>query len=101
MTAQDEAKQLDSVTDRVTEQESMDASKAKDAMASLTSSAEFDARSKKLAKIEVSKEDIAVIVEELEVTDDKAEQALKTVIARGLAEGQTALGEALGMLITS
>lgn len=105
MTAKDEAKQLDSVTDRVTEQESLDASKATAAMASLVTSADGGANAtdtKTMASIKVSKEDVKLIVEELEIDDSNAEKAIKEVIMEGIvAEGQSAVGEALRRLVVS
>uniref|UniRef100_A0A7S3Q071 Nascent polypeptide-associated complex subunit alpha-like UBA domain-containing protein n=1 Tax=Chaetoceros debilis TaxID=122233 RepID=A0A7S3Q071_9STRA len=123
MTAQDEAKQLDSVTDRVTEEEStMDASAAKSKVLSLSSdvhtgkfmdsAAEEKSKSAKkaLAAIEVSKEDIDVLVEELEISEDVADKALREVlfegggiVTDGAGEGASPspLGEALRRLIRS
>eukprot|EP01083_Nonionella_stella_P013390 37715_1 len=122
MTAQDEAKQLDSVTDRVTEEEStMDASAAKSKVLSLSSdvhtytgmdsAAEEKSKSAKkaLAAIEVSKEDIDVLVEELEISEDVADKALREVLfegagsgsGSGVSEGGSPLGEALRRLIRS
>ncbi len=102
MTAKDEAKQLDSVTDRVQENETLDSSKAKSAMAALTSSSsDAIAEQKKLAKIKISKEDVDLIVDELEITEDVASKTLREVIAQGIEEGKTPLGEALRKLITT
>ncbi len=102
MTADDEAKQLDSVTDRVQENETLDSSKAKTAMAALSStSSDAIAEQKKLAKIKISKEDVELIMSEMEVTEDIASRALREVISRGVEEGKTPLGEALRKLITS
>uniref|UniRef100_A0A7S3PZN2 Nascent polypeptide-associated complex subunit alpha-like UBA domain-containing protein n=1 Tax=Chaetoceros debilis TaxID=122233 RepID=A0A7S3PZN2_9STRA len=126
MTAQDEAKQLDSVTDRVTEEEStMDASAAKSKVLSLSSdvhtgmdsAAEEKSKSAKkaLAAIEVSKEDIDVLVEELEISEDVADKALREVLfegggivtvtdggeGAGASPSPSPLGEALRRLIRS
>mmetsp|Transcript_19819 Transcript_19819/g.24440 ORF Transcript_19819/g.24440 Transcript_19819/m.24440 type:complete len:105 (-) Transcript_19819:15-329(-) len=104
MTAIDEAKQLDSVTDRVQENETLDSSKAKSAMAALTSNSTDDgaAHLKKLAKIKVSEEDVAIIVDELEESDETATRALREVIFEGIAEkGGSPLGEALRRLLVA
>lgn len=103
MAAKDEAKQLDSVTDRVQENETMDSSKAKSAMAALTSgSSSGISDHKKLAKIKVSKEDVDIIVNELEVGDDVAERTLREVIFEGVVEeGKSPLGEALRRLLVA
>ena len=101
MTSNDEAKQLDSVTDLVQGKE-LDENRTRDAMSALSSSAALSSSSDtQLASIEVSKEDVAFIVHELEVTDERAEITLKQVIMEGLPEGQTALTTALMRLITS
>ncbi len=98
----DEAKQLDSVTDRVTEQESLDASKATAAMASLASRSGEGSDADAMVAIQVSKEDVELIVNELEVEDSVAERAIKEVISEGLVtEGKSAVGEALRRLVVS
>mmetsp|Transcript_14789 Transcript_14789/g.21132 ORF Transcript_14789/g.21132 Transcript_14789/m.21132 type:complete len:119 (+) Transcript_14789:139-495(+) len=91
MTAgKDEAKQLDSVTDRVQEREIMDEGKAKNAMSAI--SVETKATSSKSnsnSKVIVSKDDVAVIVEELECTEDVAMRALREAISeRGGMDGK-------------
>ena len=103
MTADDEAKQLDSVTDRVQEHETLDSSKAKSAMAALTSSSSAGmSDQKKLAKIKISKEDVDVIVNELEVSEDIADRVLREVISEGVVgEGGSPLGEALRRLLVA
>lgn len=102
MTAADEAKQLDSVTDRVMDQESMSASKATEAMSALASKRNKDDQDVLLDSIQVSKEDVDLIVAELEVTDEMATKALKEVMSQGLVnEGQSAVGEALRKLIVT
>mmetsp|Transcript_5037 Transcript_5037/g.9569 ORF Transcript_5037/g.9569 Transcript_5037/m.9569 type:complete len:109 (+) Transcript_5037:231-557(+) len=102
MTAADEAKQLDSVTDRVMDQESMSASKATEAMSALASKRNKDDQDVLLDSIQVSKEDVDLIVAELEVTDEMATKALKEVMSQGLvSEGQSAVGEALRKLIVT
>ena len=85
--AEKEAKQLDSVTDRVQETE-LDANKAQQAMSALSTTKQEDADGKAtaLAAITVSKDDVALIVSELEVSDDVAERALREV---ALAAGVT------------
>mmetsp|Transcript_17368 Transcript_17368/g.16838 ORF Transcript_17368/g.16838 Transcript_17368/m.16838 type:complete len:98 (+) Transcript_17368:136-429(+) len=82
MTAAEEAKQLDSVTDIVQEKE-MDESKAKDAMSALSTTVPSMLSDEKNAKIAVSKEDVDVIVSELEVTEETAIKALREVAANG------------------
>ena len=104
MTAKDEAKQLDSVTDRVTEQESsLDASKATAAMANLASDAgDGNGDDAKIEKIQVSQEDVELIVNELEVEESIAERTLQEVVYEGLVtDGKTAVGEALRRLVVS
>lgn len=103
MTAKDEAKQLDSVTDRFQENETLDSSKAKSAMAVLISnSASGLPDHKMLAKIQISKEDVDVIVNELEVSEDVADRTLREVIFEGaVKEGKSPLGEALRRLLNS
>jgi hypothetical protein len=101
MTANEEAKQLDSVTDLVQGKE-LDEHRTRDAMSALSSSAAMSISSDILfSSIEVSKRDIAFIVSELEVTDETAERTLKQVIMDGVPEGETALSSALMRLITS
>lgn len=73
--ADDQAKQLDSVTDRVEEKDQqVDTNKAKQALASMAS--------KKVAVEEqaaVSKDDVDLIVNELETTRELAEKTLREV----------------------
>lgn len=96
--AADEAKQLDSVTDRIADRESMDANKATAAMSNLTK----DDEQEDLSSIQVSKDDIDLLVKELEVTEDIASKALKEVVAQGLvSEGKSVAEEALRRLVTS
>ena len=73
-----EAKQLDSVTDRVEEQE-VDLGKAQMAMHGLAGGA-ADATT----AIAVSAADVQVICEELEVTEEIATKVLRQVAAAGL-----------------
>ena len=91
MTADEEAKQLDSVTDRVQETE-LDESRSNKALSALNAKSGSAAS----ASISVKKEDIDVIVAELEVTEDEAAAALRQVAAEG---GN--LTDALRMLVTS
>ena len=103
MTAKDEAKQLDSVTDRFEENEACDTSKATAAMSSLMSKQEqLNNDALDLASIEVSKDDVELIVDQLDVTDELATKALKEVLGLGLVVGdKTAVGEALRRLVVS
>jgi NACalpha-BTF3-like transcription factor len=78
MTAEAEAKQLDSVTDVVKEAE-IDTAKAQEAIGLITAKKENDHKSAALAAVTVSKEDVALIVSELEVTEDVAERVLREV----------------------
>jgi NACalpha-BTF3-like transcription factor len=77
--AQEQAKQLDSVTDNVDEKE-VDASKAHEALSALSS-----AKTQKTSPAEhlcvVSKEDVDLIVSELEVTEEVAVKALREAAA--------------------
>mmetsp|Transcript_7997 Transcript_7997/g.19720 ORF Transcript_7997/g.19720 Transcript_7997/m.19720 type:complete len:103 (-) Transcript_7997:185-493(-) len=102
MTAEDEAKQLDSVTDRVQEKE-LDASRANQALGALSTTASpSTADSGKV--IAVKKEDVDVIVAELEVTEDEATAALREAAAeeggRNI-EGQQLVAAALRRLVVS
>jgi NACalpha-BTF3-like transcription factor len=96
MTAEEEAKQLDSVTDRVQETE-LDASRSNKALSALNSS-KLGATA---ASISVKKEDVNVIVSELEVTEDEAAAALRAVAAEGSVDGGSLVTEALRRLVTS
>lgn len=94
-----EAQQLDSVTDMFQEQE-LDASKAQQAMSALSSSKqEDDGKAAALAAVSVSKEDIAVIVSELEVTEEVADRVLREVAIDGHQDKM--LQAALRKLVTS
>jgi|EP00979_Chaetoceros_neogracilis_P002290 NACalpha-BTF3-like transcription factor len=89
MAAKDETiAQLDSVTDRVEDNEACDTSKATAAMSSLVSGEQVNKDD--IASVEVSKDDVALLVSELEITDDRAIQVLKEV---------TTVGEALRKLV--
>lgn len=98
MTAADEAKQLDSVTDVVKEAE-IDESKAQQAMSALSSSKQGeDSNAAALASISVSKEDVAIIVNHLEVTEDVAKKALREA---AVANQGKILETAIRKLVTS
>jgi len=94
--AEAQAKQLDSVTDRFEEQE-VDVAKAQQAMNALMTKQESVAASEQVA---VSKEDVALIVSELEVTDELAERTLREV-ALDVKEGESIVAAALRKLVTS
>ena len=82
MTAEEEAKQLDSVTDNHQESE-LDSSKASEALGSLGKASASGATGSppdSVAKA-VKPDDVALIVAELEVTPDEAAQALREVAA--------------------
>ena len=98
--AENEAKQLDSVTDRQ-EEKDFDESKAAEAMSALSSAADTKAgESDGNTAVKVSKEDVAVIVKELEVTEDEAKAALRAAAAE-VGEGQSPVGAALRRLVVS
>ena len=97
MTAEDEAKQLDSVTDRVQENE-LDESRASQALGALSGGATSSAT----PDIAVKKEDVDMIVAELEVTEDEASAALRAVVAEdGGLEGQQLVAAALTRLVVT
>ncbi len=94
MTAEyQEAKQLDSVTDRVQETE-LDESRSNKALSALNSAKSGSAAAASISV--VKKEDVDVICAELEVTEDEAAAALRDVAAEG---GN--LTDALRRLVTS
>ena len=97
MEKHEQAKQLDSVTDRVQEQE-VDALRAQQAMSSLSSKNE-DSDMNSSDQVAVSKEDIDLIVSELEVTEEHAKKTLQEV-AGSLKEGDTLVVAALRKLVT-
>eukprot|EP00566_Odontella_aurita_P024048 CAMPEP_0113540220 /NCGR_PEP_ID=MMETSP0015_2-20120614/8360_1 /TAXON_ID=2838 /ORGANISM="Odontella" /LENGTH=103 /DNA_ID=CAMNT_0000440001 /DNA_START=150 /DNA_END=461 /DNA_ORIENTATION=+ /assembly_acc=CAM_ASM_000160 len=103
MTAEDEAKQLDSVTDVVHEKE-FDASKAKEAMTALLIAPQAGSGASSITggkkAISVSKDDVAVIVSELEVSEDVAEKALREATEE-VGDGKSPLAAALRSLIIS
>lgn len=99
MADSNEAKQLDSVTDRIVEKDAVEEHKAKDAMAALRNTGD-DSRAKALDSIQVDQKDVDVIIDELEVSEDVARGVLKNVIFEGLVkEGTSALEEALRRLL--
>lgn len=94
-----QAQQLDQLTDHVQERDmNIDASKAAQMMTTLQSSHDGNQVSGNESVI-ISKEDVKVIVDELEVTDEVATEALKNVM---LTEGdQPPRVRALRYLLTS
>jgi len=99
----EEAKHLDSVTDHVQEQE-FDASKAKDAMTALAikpGGSDVLKNNVKKRKVILSKEDVSILVSELEILEDRAERALREVAEEGTwdHEEKGVLKEALRRLI--
>lgn len=92
-----QAKQLDSVTDNVEEQE-VDTDRAKQAMSSLMT--KKDSACDSSEQVAVSKEDVALIVSELEVSEEVAQKTLREVAAQ-LAEGESMVHAALRKLVTS
>lgn len=74
---EDQEKQLDSVTDNVQEQE-LDAIKAQEAMSALSDNQQQNSLSA-ADQIEVAKEDVDLIVSELEISEDLAERTLREV----------------------
>eukprot|EP00535_Pseudo-nitzschia_heimii_P008820 CAMPEP_0197184022 /NCGR_PEP_ID=MMETSP1423-20130617/9033_1 /TAXON_ID=476441 /ORGANISM="Pseudo-nitzschia heimii, Strain UNC1101" /LENGTH=98 /DNA_ID=CAMNT_0042634735 /DNA_START=45 /DNA_END=341 /DNA_ORIENTATION=- len=78
MAAAAEAKQLDSVTDVVKEAE-IDTAKAQEAIGLISAKEESNQKAAALAAVTVSKEDVALIVSEMEVTEDIAERILREV----------------------
>lgn len=95
MTAKEEAKQLDSVTDRVQDRE-FDANVAQSAMSALANSAA--ASQEKASTKAVSKEDVDLIVNQLEVSEEEAQKALREVQEE---DGKSAVFLALKKLVTA
>ena len=95
-TQAEQAKQLDSVTDRVQERE-LDASKAQEAMTAL-SAQQASAAADTASQVAVSKEDVALIMSEMEVTEDVATRALRSVTVE---DGASRVVEALRHLVTT
>ena len=99
MTAAEEAKQLDSVTDVVQEGATINESKAQDAMSALKTNNEISAEDIRATKIKVSKEDVDLIVLELEVSEDVAIWTLREVSLK--ESGGWVVAKALRKLIVS
>lgn len=96
MTAADEAKQLDSVTDRVAETE-LDSSRANQALGALATSKKEAAQS-----ITVKKEDVDVIMAELECSEGDAVVALRNALeVDGALSGDELVSAALTRLVVS
>ena len=96
MTAADEAKQLDSVTDRVAETE-LDSSRANQALGALSTLKKSEAKS-----ITVKQEDVDVIVAELECSEGDAVEALRKVLEEnGGLSGEELVSAALTRLVVS
>mmetsp|Transcript_15417 Transcript_15417/g.20090 ORF Transcript_15417/g.20090 Transcript_15417/m.20090 type:complete len:113 (-) Transcript_15417:153-491(-) len=75
-----QAKQLDQLTDHVQDGESqIDAVKAAEIMTALQSSSN-ETRANGSDSLVISKEDITVVVEQLEITEDTARDALKRAL---------------------
>ena len=96
MAAEAEAKQLDSVTDVVKEAE-IDTAKAQEAIGLITAKKENDHKAAALAAVSISKEDVALIVSELEVTEEVADRVLREVSLE--AKGGNVVEAALRALI--
>mmetsp|Transcript_9335 Transcript_9335/g.16874 ORF Transcript_9335/g.16874 Transcript_9335/m.16874 type:complete len:103 (-) Transcript_9335:137-445(-) len=102
MTAEEEANQLDSVTDRVQETE-LDESRANQALGALSgNAADASGGGNNNETMEVKKEDVDVIVAELECTEDEAEAALRAA-AGGEAgvEGEKLVAAAVRRMVVS
>ena len=109
MTTEDEAKQLDSVTDRVQEKE-LDESRATQALGALSTTTTttssttsgLAASTSSINTIHVKKEDVDIIMEELEVTEDEAMAALRAELGVDAnLEGQELVAAALRRLVAS
>jgi NACalpha-BTF3-like transcription factor len=94
---EDQAKQLDSVTDFVQEQE-VDATKAQQAMSALSANQQNNDLSA-ADQVAVSKEDVDLIVSELEITEELAERTLREVAVD--LKGDSMVVAALRKLLTS
>jgi NACalpha-BTF3-like transcription factor len=97
-TDQEQAKQLDSVTDVVQEKE-LDQNKAQEAMASLAGAAKGQS-TKTTPTLQVSKEDVTLIMTQMEVSEDEAIRALQET-AVVMAEGKSLPVETLRRMVTS
>jgi NACalpha-BTF3-like transcription factor len=93
---QNTAKQLDSVTDNFEEQE-VDAQKAQQAMSFLGKQASALSEEDQVA---VSKEDVELIMSELEVTEEVAKRTLRQV-AVDVKEGDSLVVAALRKMVSS
>lgn len=100
MTTEDEAKQLDSVTDRVQEKE-LDESRATQALAGALSAASSVGKIGGVTSFTPKKEDVNYIVKELEVNEDEAAAALRSVAAERGEEGKQLVASALRRLVRS
>ena len=100
MTTEDEAKQLDSVTDRVQVKE-LDESRATQALAGALSGTSSVGQTGGATTFIPKKEDVAVIVDELEVTEDEAVAALRSVAAERGEDGTQLVAAALRRLVRS
>ena len=100
-TDQEQAKQLDSVTDVVQEKE-LDESKAQEAMASLGVTKQKGSASVAAPPtlLQVSKEDVDLIMTQMEVTEEEAVRALRET-AGEIGEGKSLAVEALRRMVTS
>jgi NACalpha-BTF3-like transcription factor len=98
MVEHEQATQLDSVTDNVQEQE-LDATRAQQAMSALSDKNEDNA-SNAADIFAFAKEDVDLIVYELEVTEELAKQTLREV-ASDIQEGDSLVVAALRKLVTS
>ncbi|VEU37940.1 unnamed protein product [Pseudo-nitzschia multistriata] len=96
MTAEAEAKQLDSVTDVVKEAE-IDTAKAQEAIGLIRSKTNDDQQAAALAAVTISRGDVELIVSELEVTEEVAERTLREVSLD--AKGGNVVEAALRVLI--
>lgn len=100
MAAEDQntAKQLDSVTDNYEEQE-VDAAKAQQAMSAWSTGKQALASSEE-DQVAVSKEDVELIMSELEVTEEVAKRTLRQV-AVDVKEGDSLVVAALRKMVSS
>jgi hypothetical protein len=98
MEAQEQAKQLDSVTDRDFIEKEVDATKAHEAMSALSSGKQGESLQQK--QIVVSKQDVDLIVSELEVTEEVATRVLREV-AQEQGSTDNVVVAALRKLVTS
>jgi NACalpha-BTF3-like transcription factor len=96
--AEDQARQLDSVTDNYEEQE-IDVAKAQQAMSAWSTGTQKDALSE-ADQIAVSSEDVELIMSELEVSEEMAKRTLRQV-AVDVKEGDSVVVAALRKLVTA